>query len=72
MRNKPLKATAFAPEKPYVMRIADLLSDDPMLIGLLGPNFKLIATYDPERRRATYSFRRVDDTDSDDEGANVT
>lgn len=52
--------------QPYVMRIADLLSDDPMLIDLLGPSFKVVAVYDSESKRVTYSFRRPDDTGPDE------
>nr|WP_315465708.1 hypothetical protein [uncultured Rhodoferax sp.] len=52
--------------QPYVMRIADLLSDDPMLIGLLGSSFKVVAAYDRDAKRVTYSFRRLDDTEPDE------
>ena len=48
------------------MRIADLLSDDPLLIAVLGPNFKVIADYDRKQKRVTYSFRRPEDTGPDD------
>ena len=50
----------------YLMRIADLLSDDPLLIDVLGPSFKVIADYDRKVKRVTYSFRRPDDTGPDD------
>lgn len=50
----------------YLMRIADLLSDDPLLIEVLGRNFKVIADYDWKSKRVTYSFRRPDDICSDD------
>ena len=50
----------------YVMRIADLLSDDPLLLDVLGPRFKLVADCDRARRRITYSFRSVDDVDADE------
>ena len=53
-------------EQPYLMRIADLLSDDPLLIDVLGPNFKVIADYDRKTKRVTYSFRMPDDTCPDD------
>ena len=55
--------------EPYVMRVADLLSDDPMLTGLLGPSFKVIVDYDTERMRVTYAFRRSDDTGDEEVGA---
>ena len=50
----------------YLMRIADLLSDDPLLIDILGPSFKVIADYDRKTKRVTYSFRMPDDTCPDD------
>lgn len=49
--------------EPYVMRIADKLSDDPALLRLLGERFKVLVDYDTERRRVTYSFRCPDDDD---------
>lgn len=55
--------------EPYLMRIADLLSDDPLLIDILGPSFKVIADYDRKAKRATYSFRRPDDTAPEDRDA---
>ena len=48
-------------EEFYVMRIADLLSDDPILVQVIGQRFKLDAHCDRERRRVTYQFRAVDD-----------
>ena len=51
------------------MRIADLLSDDPLLVDILGPRFKVIADYDRKAKRVTYSFRRPDDTGPDEQGA---
>ncbi|RMX08648.1 hypothetical protein D8I35_06170 [Corticibacter populi] len=48
-------------EDIYVMRIADLLSDDPILLDVIGHRFKLVAECDRERRRVTYQFRAVDD-----------
>lgn len=53
-------------DQSYLMRIADLLSDDPLLIDVLGPSFKVIADYDRKAKRVTYSFRRPDDTCPDD------
>lgn len=58
-------------EQPYVMRIADLLSDDPLLIEVLGPRFKVIANYDAEAKRVNYSFRRADDMGPDDVDAKL-
>ena len=52
--------------QPYVMRIADLLSDDPMLIHVLGRSFKVVADYDLQAKRVTYSFRTPDDTAPDE------
>ena len=63
---KHLSPKALDLNQPYVMRIADLLSDDPMLIGLLGPSFKVVAAYDRDAKRVTYSFRCVDDTQPDE------
>lgn len=45
----------------FLMRIADLLSDDPMLLDVIGPSFKVIADYDRKTKRVTYSFCRPDD-----------
>ena len=64
-KNPSLKDKA-NPEQAYLMRIADLLSDDPLLIDILGPSFKVIADYDRKAKRVTYSFRRPDDTSPDD------
>lgn len=55
----------------FVMRIADKLSDDPMLLRLLGGRFKVIADYDTAARRVTYSFRAADDIDVSDTGAKL-
>lgn len=49
--------------QPYVMGIADQLSDDPMLVRLIGSSFKVIVDYDTAARRVTYSFRAPDDFD---------
>lgn len=57
--------------QPYVMGIADKLSDDPMLTKLIGPRFKVIVSYDPAIRRVTYSFRSPDDFDPDDSDAKL-
>jgi len=57
--------------QPYVMGIADKLSDDPMLLQLLGPRFKVIVDYDAAAKRVTYSFRAPDDVGSDEHDAKV-
>jgi hypothetical protein len=57
--------------QPYVMGIADTLSDDPMLTRLIGPRFKVIVDYNPTARRVTYSFRSPDDNDPADADASV-
>lgn len=49
-------------QEPYLMHIADLLSDDPILTSVLGPRFKVVAYCDRKAKRVTYSFRCVDDT----------
>lgn len=61
MKKKPEKRMSPAAEEFYVMRIADLLSDDPILVQVIGQRFKLDAHCDRERRRVTYQFRAVDD-----------
>lgn len=57
--------------RPFVMDIADKLSDDPMLLQLLGPRFKVIVDYDAAAKRVTYSFRAPDDVGSDEHDATV-
>lgn len=57
--------------EPYVMKLADDLSNDPMIAGLLGKNFKVIVDYDAHARRITYSFRTPDDIGSDEHDAKV-
>lgn len=57
--------------RPYVMGIADTLSDDPMLTRLIGSRFKVIVDYDINARRVTYSFRSPDDNDPADSDARV-
>ena len=66
MKTKLTIGTSEDSAQPYLMRIADLLSDDPMLIDVLGPSFKVIADYDRQAGRVTYSFRRPDDTAPDE------
>lgn len=55
--------------QPYVMGIADQLSDDPMLLQLIGPRFKVIVNYDTTAKRVTYSFRSPEDNDPSDTDA---
>lgn len=52
--------------EPYVMNLADQLSNDPMIAGLLGPNFKVIVDYNAAAKRVTYSFRQADDVGPDE------
>ena len=66
MSKQPAIQDIADPDQSYLMRIADLLSDDPLLIDVLGPSFKVIADYDRKAKRVTYSFRRPDDTCPDD------
>lgn len=66
MKKKPTIVHSRQDEQPYIMRIADLLSDDPILVSVIGPHFKVIAHADHERKRVTYSFRCVDDTEPDE------
>lgn len=40
----------------YLMRIADLLSDDPFLLTVLGGSFKVSAEYDAKKRFVKYLF----------------
>ena len=66
MTKKPALQDTTDQAQSYLMRIADLLSDDPLLIDVLGPSFKVIADYDRKTKRVTYSFRRPGDTSPDD------
>ena len=43
-------------EGRYMMRIADLLSDDPFLHAVLGGTFKVSAEYDAKKRFVKYLF----------------
>ena len=45
------------------MRIADLLSDDPLLIAVLGENFKVAADYDSKKKFVRYIFTPTTDDD---------
>lgn len=69
MNKKPTIPMPERRAEPYVMGIADKLSDDPMLLRLLGPNFKVLVDYDTARRRVTYSFRAPGDTSPDEDEA---
>jgi len=69
MRKKPTIPLPVASAQPYVMGIADKLSDDPMLRQLLGSRFKVIVNYDTSAKRVTFSFRSPDDNDPDDADA---
>ena len=64
-QKSPTPLTAGRAE-PYVMSIADKLSDDPMLRQLIGSRFKVIVDYDTSAKRVTYSFRSPEDNDPDD------
>lgn len=66
MKKKPTIVNHTNQAQPYIMRIADLLSDDPILVQVIGPRFKVIAFADREAKRVTYSFRSVDDTEPDE------
>ena len=46
------------------MRIADLLSNDPFLIAVLGENFKVLADYDGNKKFVRYLFVPATDADS--------
>lgn len=69
MKKKPTIPLSAGRAQPYVMGIADKLSDDPMLLQLLGPRFKVIVNYDTSAKRVTYSFRSPEDHDPDDADA---
>ena len=57
------------PLEPYVMKVADDLSNDPVIAAFLGPRFKVIVDYDAHARRITYSFRSPDDAGLDEHNA---
>lgn len=69
MRKKPTIPFPAVNAEPYVMGIADKLSDDPMLRQLLGSRFKVIVSYDTSAKRVTYSFRSPEDNEPDDADA---
>lgn len=51
--------------KPYLMEIADWLSDDPRIVQVIGSRFKVVAWVDEKLKRVNYSFRCVEDTAPD-------
>ena len=66
MKKKPTIVVPLQRDDIYLMRIADLLSDDPILCDVIGPSFKVVAWADREKKRVTYSFRRKDDIEPDE------
>lgn len=66
MKKKPVTSAQSKDAQPYIMRIADLLSDDPILVHVIGPRFKVVAYADHKAKRVTYSFRRAEDTEPDE------
>lgn len=69
MKKKPPTPLPVDLAQPYVMGIADKLSDDPLLRQLLGPRFKVIVSIDQATKRVNYSFRATDDNDANDADA---
>ena len=65
MKFKPMTAPH---AEPFVMAIADQLSDDPMLVKLIGPKFIVHVHYDIAARRVTYAFRAPGDIDPSERG----
>ena len=55
--------------QPYVMGMADKLSDDPLLARVFGSRFKVVVTFDLSAKRVTYSFRAPEDDDPEDQDA---
>lgn len=57
---QPISVTPIHQKTPdpqdYLMRIADLLSDDPFLLTVLGGSFKVSAEYDAKKRFVKYLF----------------
>ena len=57
---QPIPVNPIHPKTPdphdYLMRIADLLSDDPFLLAVLGGSFKVSAEYDAKKRFVKYLF----------------
>lgn len=51
--------------QPFLMQIADLISDDPRIVQVIGSRFKVVAWVDEQAKRVNYSFRSVDDTAPD-------
>lgn len=69
MKKKPTIPLSADRAQPYVMGIADQLSDDPMLRRLIGSRFKVLVNYDLAAKRVTYSFRSPEDLDPDEADA---
>lgn len=69
MKRKPTIPLTADAAQPYVMAIADQLSDDPMLLRLIGQSFKVVVNYDADARRVTYSFRSPEDSETGDSDA---
>ncbi|MDE2417888.1 MAG: hypothetical protein KGN32_08790 [Burkholderiales bacterium] len=65
MKKKPSIVERPDQAKPYLMQIADLLSDDPRIVQVIGSRFKVVAWVDERAKRVNYSFRGVDDTAPD-------
>jgi hypothetical protein len=68
MKRKPTIPDAHDPMQPYIMGVADKLSDDPLLARLFGSRYKVIVTYDLQAKRVTYSFRSPEDAHVAPEG----
>jgi hypothetical protein len=66
MKKKPTIPLSPEVAQPYVMGIADQLSDDPLLSRMFGSRFRVIVNYDGHAKRLTYSFRSPDDNDPED------
>jgi len=65
MKQKPTTSHPSEKPQPYLMHIADLLADDPRIVQVIGPRFKVVAWVDEQAKRVNYSFRSVDDTAPD-------
>ncbi len=66
MKKKPTIPHRLDKSKPFLMQVADLLSDDPRIVQVIGSRFKVVAWADEKAKRVTYSFRSVDDTEPDE------
>ncbi len=65
MKKKPTVVQRPDRDQPYLMQIADLLSDDPRIVQVIGSRFKVVAWVDEQAKRVNYSLRSVDDTAPD-------